>query len=93
MADRCANLREGARCEECGAEYVCPRRGVHYFLSVTLAGERIEREVTVEEFCRAERAAGFRPKLPSSDKFYMTTPATGGFGMGAGVSGRVAYAD
>lgn len=50
-----------------------------YFLSVTLAGEKIEREVTLEEFCKAERAAGFRPKLSSSDPRYMTTPATGGF--------------
>ncbi len=61
-----------------------------YFLSVTLAGEKIEREVTLEEFCKAERAAGFRPKLPSSDPRYMTTLATGGF-SGNGVSGRVKY--
>ncbi len=61
-----------------------------YFLSVTLAGEKIEREVTLEKFCKAERAAGFRPKLPSSDPRYMTTLATGGF-SGNGVSGRVKY--
>ena len=61
-----------------------------YFLSVTLAGEKIEREVTLEEFCKAERAAGFRPKLSSSDPRYMTTLATGGF-SGNGVSGSVKY--
>lgn len=30
-----------------------------YFLSVTLNGEKIEREVSVEEYCQAERNAGF----------------------------------
>jgi hypothetical protein len=61
-----------------------------YFLSVALAGEKIEREVTLEEFCKAERAAGFRPKLSSDHARYMTTLATGGF-SGSGVSGRVKY--
>lgn len=61
-----------------------------YFLSCTLAGEVIEREVSVEEFCKAERAAGFRPKLWSGDPAYMTTPATAGFG-GDGIRGRVEY--
>lgn len=62
-----------------------------YFLSVTIAGEKIEREVTLEEFCKAERAAGFRPKLWSGDPAYMTTPATGGFSSSRGISGRVGY--
>ena len=63
-----------------------------YFLSVTLAGEKIEREVTVEEFCRAERQAGFHPKMSFSDPHYMTTPATGGFGSTmSGISGRVQW--
>lgn len=61
-----------------------------YFLSATLGGETVEREVTLEEFCKAERAAGFRPKLWSGDPAYMTTPATGGFG-GSGIRGRVEY--
>lgn len=61
-----------------------------YFLSVTIAGEKIEREVTLEEFCKAERAAGFRPKLWSGDPAYMTTPATSGFGSGM-ISGRTEY--
>ena len=62
-----------------------------YFLSATIGGEKIEREVTREEFCKAERAAGFRPKLWSGDPAYMTTPATGGFSNGNGISGRTEY--
>ena len=49
-------------------------------------------EVSLEQYCRAERAAGFRPKLWSGDPNYMTTPATGGF-SGGNVSGRIAYFD
>lgn len=88
LAKNCPNKGGLNRCPKCGAEWVCPS-GDRYFLAVQLGGEKIEREVTVEEFCKAERAAGFRPKLPSSDRFYMTTPATGGFGGSGGVSGRV----
>ena len=62
-----------------------------YFLRVTLAGEKIKREVSIEEFCKAERAAGFRPKLSSCDPKYMTTPATGGFSAGGSVSGSVEW--
>jgi hypothetical protein len=61
-----------------------------YYLSVELAGEKIEREVSLLEFCKAERQAGFRPKLPSSDSRYMTTPATGGFSDGT-ITGSVKY--
>lgn len=60
-----------------------------YFL-IASKGER-EREVTVREFCRAERAAGFRPKLPSTDPAYLTTPATSSFSNGS-IEGRTAYA-
>lgn len=62
-----------------------------YFLSAKLGSETVEREVTLEEFCRAERASGFRPKMSSSDPRYMTTPATGGFGISGGMSGRAEY--
>ena len=62
-----------------------------YFLSCKLGAEKVEREVTLEEYCKAERAAGFRPKLWSSDPAYMTTPATGGFSNGDGISGRIEY--
>lgn len=63
-----------------------------YFLSVTLAGEKIEREVTIKEFCMAERQAGFTPKISSRDPRYMTTPATGGFSSTtSGISGRVEW--
>jgi len=39
-------------------------------------------EVSKEDWVRAERRAGFRPKLWSGDPAYMTTCATGGFGDG-----------
>jgi hypothetical protein len=48
-------------------------------------------EVTREEWIRAERAAGFQPKIASTDPRYWTTEATGGFSSG-NVSGRVEYA-
>ncbi len=62
-----------------------------YFLSSTFAGEKFEKEVSVEEFCRAERSSGFQPKMASSDPGYMTTPATGGFSSSYGISGRTEY--
>lgn len=63
-----------------------------YFLSVTLAGEKIEREVSVAEYCMAERVAGFYPKTYVGSPDYLTTPATGGFGSPlGGVSGRSQY--
>ena len=48
------------------------------------------QEVTKEDWIKAERAAGFRPKCASTDPKYMTTPATGGW-FGAGVSGRIEH--
>jgi len=66
--------------------------GYRYFLSAKLGDETVEREVTLEAYCAAERAAGFRPKLWSGDPKYMTTPATGGFG-GGGVSGSMRWTD
>jgi hypothetical protein len=65
-------------------------RTYKYFLGVTFGSEKIEREVSVEDFCKAERQAGFYPKLWSGDTAFMTTPATGGFSS-SGVSGRVEY--
>lgn len=61
-----------------------------YYLGVELVGEKIEREVSLEEFCKAERQAGFRPKMSSDNPLYMTTPATGGF-SGCGITGSVKY--
>ena len=49
-----------------------------------------EKEVTLEEYCKAERNAGFRPKLSSDHPDYNTTPATGGFSSG-NVSGHIEY--
>ena len=62
-----------------------------YYLSSTLNEK--EHEVSLEEFCRAERNAGFRPKMSSDHPKYMTTPATGGFSSGYGIQGRVEYGD
>lgn len=61
-----------------------------YFLSAKLGSEEVEQKVTVEEFCKAERQAGFRPKMASDDPRYMLTPATGGF-SGGGISGHMKY--
>ncbi len=58
-----------------------------YFLSHKLLGEK---EVTKEEWIKAERSAGFYPKCASSDPGFWTTCATGGF-TGGGISGRVEY--
>ena len=62
-----------------------------YFLSVILNGEKIEREVTLKEYCEAERRAGFRPKMASDNPAYMTTPVTAGFSSSAGIRGRIKY--
>lgn len=53
-------------------------------------GTEPEKEVIKEEFIRAERNAGFRPKLPYDHPDYMTTFATAGF-MGSGIAGRVEF--
>jgi len=45
-------------------------------------------EVTKEDWIKAERSAGFRPKLWSGDPAYMTTCATGGWSS-SGISGRI----
>lgn len=55
---------------------------VEYYLSHKLLGEK---EVTKEEFIKAERAAGFYPKSGNPDDC-----ATGGFG-GDGLRGSVKY--
>lgn len=62
-----------------------------YFISVTIEGERIEREVSLEEYCLEERVAGFYPKLCSDDPRYLKTPATSGFSSYMGLSGRIMY--
>jgi hypothetical protein len=58
-------------------------------------GEGEYREVPRAEWISAERSAersaGFRPKLSSTDPRYNDTCATGGF-SGNGISGRIEYA-
>ena len=61
-----------------------------FFLSHPQLGEK---QVTKEEYIKAERAAGFRPKMSSDDPRYMTTIATAGFGSGSGIIGYVKYGD
>lgn len=46
-------------------------------------------QVTKEEWIRAERASGFRPRMMSStDPLFMTTCATASFHSSLGSSGR-----
>ncbi len=47
-------------------------------------------EVTKEQWIKAERQAGFRPKCASTELAYMTTCATGGF-TGGGISGKIVF--
>lgn len=47
-------------------------------------------EVSKEKWIRAERSAGFRPKMASNNPRYMDTYATAAFG-GNGVSGTITY--
>lgn len=61
-----------------------------FFLSHPQLGER---EVTKEEYIKAERAAGFRPKMSSDDPRYMSTIATAGFSSSGGIRGSVEYGD
>jgi hypothetical protein len=48
------------------------------------------QEVTKQEWIKAERRAGFRPKMASTDPGYMDTCATGGFSNGS-ITGRIEY--
>lgn len=45
----------------------------------------MKKEVTREEWIKAERAAGFRPKGGGDEE------ATGGFGSSQGVNGSIEY--
>jgi len=47
-------------------------------------------EVTREEWIKAERRAGFRPKMASTDPDYMDVCATAGF-SGNGISGFLKF--
>lgn len=48
------------------------------------------QEVSKDEWIKAERRAGFRPKLWSGDPNYMKVCATGSFGDGQ-ISGTITY--
>jgi hypothetical protein len=58
-----------------------------YFLKAYFQPDWVE--VSKADWIKAERAAGFRPKLSSDDPRYMAVCATGGFGSSAGISGKV----
>ncbi len=47
-----------------------------------------EKEVSKEDWIKAERRSGFRPPMASTEDRYMKVCATGGFTCG-GVSGRI----
>lgn len=63
-----------------------PKTSERYFLRAASISKEWA-EVCREKWIEAERAAGFRPKLPSWDPAYMTTLATGGWSNSAGISG------
>lgn len=62
-------------------------RSARYFLQHDNGPVKL---VSKREFIAAERAAGYRPKLPSSDPRYKTLCATSGFSNGP-VTGIVEY--
>ncbi len=49
-----------------------------------------EKQVSMKDWIKAERQAGFRPRMSSDDPRYMTTMATGGFGSG-NLSGSIKF--
>jgi len=59
-----------------------------YFLETIGLNNKVE--VTKEEWIRAERSAGFRPKMASNEVGYMSTCATGGFSNNF-ISGSIKY--
>ena len=63
---------------------------IRYFLQTDSNIGSKKKEVTVEEYCKAERKAGFFPKLPRTDPKFMTTPATAGFSNGI-ITGSIRY--
>lgn len=48
-------------------------------------------QVSKGDWIKAERAAGFRPKLWSGHEDYMKVCATGGFGGSTGISGSITF--
>ena len=63
-----------------------------YFVSCTIGGEEIESEVSLAEYCKAERECGFRSRMAKTDPDYMITPATAGFSRGE-TSGRISFVE
>jgi hypothetical protein len=61
-----------------------------YILYSAINDRITQREVSKLEFIKAEREAGFRPKMASNDPRYMTVCATGGF-AGAYKGGIIKY--
>lgn len=59
----------------------------HYLRAKAIPGSAWQK-VSKADWIRAERGAGFRPKLWSGDPEYMNTYATGGF-FGSAVEGTL----
>lgn len=64
-------------------------RSEKYWLKANAIPGSAWTEVAKEDWIKAERHAGFRPKLWSGDPDYMTTCATGGFSDSRGISGSI----
>ena len=60
-----------------------------YWLKATDIPGSAWQKVSKEDWIKAERASGFRPKLSSDDPRYMTVCATGGFSSSGGMSGSI----
>jgi hypothetical protein len=61
-----------------------------YFLWVDEStGRRDEREVSVDEYCRSERAAGLRPKVDPRSEQYWKTPASNSWSFATFSGGRL----
>jgi len=57
-----------------------------YFLTY----DGVKKEVSKKDWIKAEREAGFRPKLSSDHPLYMESCATGGFSCGY-ICGSIEY--
>jgi hypothetical protein len=64
----------------------------HWLKANAIPGSEWQK-VSREDWIKAERRAGFRPKLWSGDPNYMTTYATGGFSDSGGISGKLTTDD
>lgn len=62
-----------------------------YWLKANAIPGSTWQAVSKADWIKAERAAGFRPKLPSDHPSYMNVCATGGFFSSCGISGTITH--